>query len=424
MAHFDVAVVGAGLGGVTLASILQKQGVKVTVYERETSSVSRNQGGTLDIHAESGQRALELAGLTQAFCKIAHPEADEMKIIDQNGNVVYDDSDETEGGPKRGGPPGGGPPGDGPLHAGPPGDGPPGRDRPEVDRGQLRQIFLDTLAPGTVKWGHTLSSCKTVGDKVELQFSEPELTTTVDILVGADGTWSRVRSILSSAKPEYTGVTFVDIQLTDVDESLPDLAKLVGKGSLCALGDNRGLIAQRNVGGKVRVYVSLRSPITWGEESGITDLVEACKFSDVQKLILSEFPDWSPSVLKLVSSCDVQTSTFAVRPLFSLPSTHSWKTNGRVTLIGDAAHVMSPFAGEGANLAMLDGAELAEAITNSRDESTLKANVEAFEKGMLARSKDASEESLRNQSLFISENGAKAAADLMNFYISQGPPPG
>ena len=140
MAHFDVAVVGAGLGGVTLASILQKQGVKVTVYERETSSVSRNQGGTLDIHAESGQRALELAGLTQAFCKIAHPEADEMKIIDQNGNVVYDDSDETEGGPKRGGPPGGGPPGDGPLHAGPPGDGPPGRDRPEVDRGQLRQI--------------------------------------------------------------------------------------------------------------------------------------------------------------------------------------------------------------------------------------------------------------------------------------------
>ena len=422
MARFDVAVVGAGLGGLTLASILQKHGVKVTIYERETSSISRDQGGTLDIHAESGQHALELAGLTEAFLKIANPEGDEMKIIDQNGIVAYDESDSPEGGPQHGFPVGG-PPGNGPPHEGPPGEGPPRHDRPEVDRGQLRQILLDTLAPGTVKWGHTLSSCKLIGNKVELQFSEPKLTTTVDILVGADGTWSRVRSMLSSAKPEYTGVTFVDIQLTDVDKKLPELASLVGKGSLLALGDNRGLIAQRNSGSRIRVYVALRSSITWGEESGITELVKAGKFSDVQKFILSEFLEWSPSVLKLISSCDVQTSTFAVRQLFSLPSTHSWKTNGRVTLIGDAAHVMSPFAGEGANLAMLDGAELAEAIATSKDESTLKANIEAFEIGMLARSKDASEESLGNQNLFISENGAKAAADRMNFYMSQGAPP-
>ena len=237
MAHFDVAVIGAGLGGVTLASILQKHGVKVTVYEREASSVSRNQGGTLDLHPESGQRALDLAGLTQEFLKIAHPEADEMKIIDQNGDVTYDESDDSEGGPPHGGPPGSeGPPGHGhgPPHGGPPGEGPPGRDRPEVDRGELRQILLDTLAPGTVKWGHTLSSCKPLGDKVELQFSEPVLTTTVDILVGADGTWSRVRPTLSSAKPEYTGVTFVDIQLTDVDDKLPGASKVGGKWqSIC-----------------------------------------------------------------------------------------------------------------------------------------------------------------------------------------------
>jgi len=368
------------------------------------------------MHPESGQRALDLAGLTQKFREIAHPEADEMKIIDQNGAVTYDESD-SEGGPPHGGPPGGGPPG------GPPGEGPPGHDRPEVDRGQLRQILLDTLTPGTVKWGHTLSSCKLVGDKVELQFSEPELTTTVDILVGADGTWSHVRPTLSSAKPEYTGVTFVDIQLTDVDDKLPDLAKLVGNGSLCALGDNKGLIAQRNSGSRVRVYVALRVPITWGEDSGVLELVKQGKFSDVQDLILSQYPGWSPSVLKLVSSCDVQTSTFAVRPLFSLPSTHSWVTNGRITLIGDAAHVMVPFAGEGANLAMLDGAELAEAIANSKDGMALKENIEAFEKGMLARSSIASKESLGNQNLFIGENGAKAAADRMNFYMSQGPPP-
>ena len=198
---------------------------------------------------------------------------------------------------------------------------------------------------------------------------------------------------------------------------------MVGNGSLSALGDNKGLIAQRNGGSKVRVYIALRVPITWGEDSGIAELLEAGKFSDVQEFILSQFPEWSPSVLKLVSSCDLQASTFAVRPLFSLPSTHSWKSNGRITLIGDAAHVMVPFAGEGANLAMLDGAELAEAIANSKDETTLKENIEVFEKVMLARSSAASEESLSNQNLFISENGAKAAANRMQEYMSQGPPP-
>jgi 2-polyprenyl-6-methoxyphenol hydroxylase-like FAD-dependent oxidoreductase len=213
MTSFKIAVIGAGLGGLTLARVLQKRGVGVTVYERETSSLSRDQGGILDMHKESGQAALEAAGLTPEFIKIANPKADCMKIVNKDGIVTYRDLEPEEGG--HGG-----------MH-----------NRPEVDRGQLRQIIIDSLAPGTVKWGHRFSSCKEVGDNVELTFSQPDITVTCDVVIGADGTWSRVRPFLSSAVPEYSGVTFIDTQLTDLENKNSDIATTIGKGTLSALGD-------------------------------------------------------------------------------------------------------------------------------------------------------------------------------------------
>jgi 2-polyprenyl-6-methoxyphenol hydroxylase-like FAD-dependent oxidoreductase len=79
---FSIAVVGAGLGGLVLARVLQLYGIAVTVFEREPTSSSRGQGGSLDMHPESGQYALETAQLTAQFRKVARPEGEEMKILD------------------------------------------------------------------------------------------------------------------------------------------------------------------------------------------------------------------------------------------------------------------------------------------------------------------------------------------------------
>ena len=147
---FSIAVVGAGLGGLVLARVLQLHGITVTIFEREPTSSPRGQGGSLDIHPETGQYALETAQLTAQFRKVARPEGEDTRITDKHGTVVFEDLPPPT--PEEGRP-----------HAG----------RPEVDRGQLRQLLLDSLHPGTVHWEHNLESAHLSDDdtKVSLTFA-------------------------------------------------------------------------------------------------------------------------------------------------------------------------------------------------------------------------------------------------------------
>ena len=73
-----IAIIGAGPSGLTLANLLQQYNILFTVYEFETGANERNQGGTLDLHAESGQLALREAGLYEEFKKYARPEGDAL----------------------------------------------------------------------------------------------------------------------------------------------------------------------------------------------------------------------------------------------------------------------------------------------------------------------------------------------------------
>ncbi|CAF2079467.1 unnamed protein product [Rotaria magnacalcarata] len=217
------------------------------------------------------------------------------------------------------------------------------------------------------------------------------VTDIADLVIGADGARSCIRSLVSSAMPQYCGVTIVEIQFIFVDDRHPEIAKL----------------------NQIRVYITLRAPENWIVESGIAfDQPEQAR-----KDLLRLFADWDNSLLNFIHFCD---ANFIPRPLYTLPTNHRWETHPGVILLGDAAHLMSPFAGEGVNLAMLDATKLALAITNADD---LKQAIHNYEQKIFPRAAKAAEESSSNLDLFISTgNAGKIAAEFFKKLMESGPP--
>jgi len=375
---YPFVIVGAGLGGLTLARILQKNGFAAVIFEGDVSRDARNQGGSLDMHAESGQLALRYAGLESDFRAMARPEGQGLRIVDKTGTVHWQEN----------------------------GDGDSMQDnfeRPEVDRTKLRDLLLDSLHPGTVRWGHKLTLSETVASGGYLLHFNNGLSIRAGTLVGADGAWSRVRALLADVNPHYTGVSFIEIGVPDAEHLHPEIADMVGLGSFCALSDNKGLIAQRNGDGRIRIYIALRL-----SEEALAELnLPLDQPEEARHMLLAFFPDWATALTNLIRACD---DNFQLRPINMLPVGMIWSSQPSVTLIGDAAHLMSPFAGEGANLAMLDAAELARAVLDAED---MAEAIKVYEAKMFAYSKPAAEQSDANLDLCISVDGARQMAALM-----------
>ncbi|MGW2617762.1 FAD-dependent oxidoreductase [Streptomyces sp. NPDC001500] len=370
-----IAVVGGGPGGLTLARVLHRHGHPVTVLERDPAPDARPPGGTLDLHEGLGQRALEKAGLLAEFEALSRPEGQAMRILDAAGNVLRDWR------PR-----------------------PDDRANPEIDRGQLRDLLLGPL---DVQWGRGVTHVAPgteAGEGVRVHFADGRQET-FDLVVGADGAWSRIRPAVSAVTPHYTGITVVETSLDDVDTRHPDLGRLIGDGSVAVYGVNRSLVAQRNSGGHVKVYARFRAPLDWHAHLDLTD-AEAVRAS-----LLALFDGWAAPVLDLLR----HGAAFAHRPLHVLPVGHTWTHVVGVTLLGDAAHLMPPL-GVGANLAMLEGAELAEAIAagtgSGPGAGELDGVVRAFEERMWARAAKWAEITTAGLDRLVSPNPAEALAQF------------
>ena len=343
-----VTIIGAGLGGLTLARVLHVHGIASTIYEAEASANSRAQGGMLDIHENNGQLALKAAGLFEEFLAIIHPGGQETRVLDKDGNVLFEDPDDGTGG------------------------------RPEVPRGELRRILLESLPADTVRWGHKLTAVSSavsqpVDGRYILTFADGS-TVTTGLLVGADGAWSKVRPLLSEAKPVYVGTSFIETYLFDSDIRHKASAEAVGGGSLFALAPGRGIAAHREPNGALHTYVQLNKPKEWMDSIDFSDPATALA------RVAKEFDGWAPELTALIT--DGETDPVP-RAIHALPVEHRWDRVPGVTLLGDAAHLMTP-SGEGANLAMFDGAELAKAI--AANPGDVEAALLAYEKDLFPRS--------------------------------------
>ncbi|WP_213814517.1 NAD(P)/FAD-dependent oxidoreductase [Glaciihabitans sp. dw_435] len=367
-----VTIVGAGLGGLTLARVLHLHGIQATVYEADASDHARPQGGQIDLHEHNGQLALKIAGLSEEFRSIVHLGGAAARVVDRHGVVLAELPD------------------DGSM------------ENPEALRGDIRRILLESLPAATVHWGKKLKTVTPLGDgQHELTFADGS-TVTAQILVGADGVWSKVRPLLSAATPAYSGMSYIDTYLHDVDVRHPAVARLVGDGAMYALESGKGFLAHREPGDRIHNYLVVNRQPAWFESLDFTDRTATAV------RLAAEFEGWDDTLRALIADSD---SDPILRMIHELPDNHRWHRSPGLTLLGDAAHATVP-GGDGANNAMLDGARLAQAIVAQPDD--VEAALEEYEQEMFERSAAEAEAAHESAELIFGAHAPHALANLFN----------
>ncbi|KAI1749426.1 hypothetical protein F4782DRAFT_309666 [Xylaria castorea] len=409
-----IAIIGAGPGGLMLASILHHNNIPCTIYERDSSAVARAQGGTLDIHEYSGQQAINTAGLLDEFRAVVRQGGDAMKVMKKDGTVLFDVSGEGE-------------------------ENSPEetasnfvKGRPEIDRPALKDILIASLPADTIHWGRKVTSVVPAPDSKQwsIELDDDLHPEPFDLVVGADGGWSRTRALLTEQQPVYSGVTVLDVWVHKVDEAAPDVSAFVGLGNCFLWHKDRALLFQRNGQGRdadARCYACVKTntetppsaKALLGEEEDGTE-VDWADARAREKFIERYFGDWTPETKRILSAMN---DTPVLRPLYMLPVGLTWASRPGVSLVGDSAHLMTPFAGVGVNVALMDALELAQGIvgcvkTGSVDAESLAVMLQKYEQGMFARSSEEAAKTEKAMHLQFREDGVERMSEIMGIGLS------
>ncbi|WP_316809290.1 NAD(P)/FAD-dependent oxidoreductase [Pedobacter agri] len=379
-----IAIIGGGPGGLTLARLLQLKGADVRVYERDINKDARVQGAPLDMHETSGMAALIKAGLLAEFKTHFMPGADKTLILNEQAKVFFSDHEkniEEDFGNEH--------------------------FRPEIDRGVLRKILLASLEPETVVWNSHFITMEPHKAGWMLHFKDG-VSVYADLVIGSDGANSKIRPYLTDIKPFYSGITMLEGNVYDAKKAVPQMYSLINGGKIMAFGNEKNILMGQKGGGDLGFYLSFKVDETWSKDSNI-DLSDR---NAVLKWFKTEYSDWSDVWYEIFKKA---ATPFIPRPIYCAPLAQNWKTLPNLTIIGDAAHVMPPFAGEGANMAMLDALELSECLT-SVGYSSLQEAISSYEIKMWERAANAARKSLENGDKMHGENSLNTMMGFFNHH--------
>ncbi|KAF4426552.1 tetracycline resistance [Fusarium acutatum] len=395
-AKAPIAIIGAGPSGLTLARLLEINSINYIVYERDESPEPKfiNQGGTLDIRASSGQLALKESRLFDDFESIARWDASRVFMQNPSGTVTAVFGED--------------------------------RDAPEIDRLQLRKLLLDSIPTQKIRWAHGVRSVEK-GEKATkhlIHFSNGTSASGFRLIIGADGAWSKVRPLLNSATPDYSGKVFIEGSISHDNPSYTAALEHAGPGNMLAMGQHKIMAVQQLADRSYRFYMGMDAP-----EELYRKPLSREDTEDIRQKFLSSpelFANWAPNLREYLTNAE---GPFHAWPLYRLSaSSVSWKRVPGVTLLGDAAHLATPLVGEGVNMAMLDALMLAKAIVKcckqssgaDTEDTELESALTEYEKEMFERGQDYIRRCMVREVEFFAENAAEDFINMINGAMGNG----
>jgi 2-polyprenyl-6-methoxyphenol hydroxylase-like FAD-dependent oxidoreductase len=375
----QIAIIGGGPGGLTLARLLQKKGVKVKVYERDADRFFRQQGATLDLHHDSGLKALRVAGLMEEFKQNYRPGAERVTIVDNNAVVHYTERNKAPVVDLDN------------IYA-----------RPEIDRGPLRDMLIASLDEGTIVWGSKFTELKPDDDGWKILFENGK-SAYADLVIAADGANTKVRKYVTDIERIYSGMTIVEGNVYNAAVNAPRLWELTNGGKIFAHWAGKMIVLSAKGEGSLSFYTITKEAESWVNVPGVDFNTKDEVFSWFRE----RYSDWSADWHEIFLTDD---SYFVHRPQYYFPIGQSWEPLPNLTLLGDAAH-QTPPSGDGVNQAMLDAVELYEALCLEEHSSVAEA-IAAYERKMLGRTAVVNAEALEMVDAMLSENNLQFMLDF------------
>lgn len=354
-----VAIIGAGPVGLTMTSLLQQKGADVNVYERDADPQARIWGGTLDLHQHSGQEAMKKAGLLQTYYDLALPMG--VHFADEQGTILASRPVSAEN----------------------------RYDNPEINRNALRKMLLDSLQAGTVLWDRKLSGLEVVNGQWLLHFDgQPDAA--ADLVIVANGGMSKARAYVSDGEVEETGTFIIQGDIPQPEHNCPGFFDLCAGSRLMAAHQGNLLVANPYNNDMLSYGIIFQKPANADREQ----LPDFRDKEQVKAFLLERFSAWGEPYKELIRA----TTFFVGLPIRKFPLDKAWKANRPlpISLIGDAAHLMPPFAGQGVNIGLMDALILSENLTNGSFAS-IESAIADYEQQMFAYAIPAQEDSCRNE---------------------------